>query len=221
VQDDNGHALVCQEWLYTLDRFLCPIQGGASIRLPRGPLIRLQSIQYVDAAGVTQTLDSAEYTVDTFDDPACIYPAYQKVWPQTLPVKNAVQIRYLVGYATPCTANVGANTLTLLGRTATVGDTVSFTNSGGRLPLPLVPRQAYLVIVASGNNITLSDVTLTDAGEGLHFIGEIPPELLSATRLLCGHLYENREATASGQPIVTVPIAYQSLVMQKPIVRII
>ncbi|MBE3101473.1 MAG: phage head-tail connector protein [Firmicutes bacterium] len=62
------------------------------------PLISVDSIQYVDTAGTTQTLDSANYTVDTTLEPGRIIPAYGLTWPSTRDHINAVTLTYQAGY---------------------------------------------------------------------------------------------------------------------------
>ena len=40
----------------------------------------------------------------------------------------------------------------------------------------------------------------------------VPWTVKQAMFLLCGHYYENREATTDGRPITTVPMAYENLI---------
>lgn len=68
------------------------------IYLPRPPFRAMSSIQYVDTAGVTQTLASTEYNLDTVREPARIRPAYGKIWPVTRVQLDAVTLTYTAGY---------------------------------------------------------------------------------------------------------------------------
>ena len=72
----------------------------AIIRPRYSPLVSVTSIQYVDTAGSTQTLDVAEYDVDTTEEPGRVKPAYTKSWPSIRDVINAVTLTYLAGYGT-------------------------------------------------------------------------------------------------------------------------
>lgn len=73
---------------------------ATTIRPRYSPLISINSIQYVDTASSTQTLDAAEYDVDTTEEPGRITPAYTKSWPATRDMMNAVTLTYLAGYGT-------------------------------------------------------------------------------------------------------------------------
>jgi uncharacterized phiE125 gp8 family phage protein len=68
------------------------------IRPPYPPLVSVDSIQYVDTAGSTQTLDSSYYRVDTTNQPGRITEAYGMSWPDIRAVTNAVTITYTAGY---------------------------------------------------------------------------------------------------------------------------
>lgn len=66
------------------------------IKLP--PLQSVISITYVDTDGIEQTLDAAQYQVDTTGDCGRIIPAYGYDWPSTRDQMNAVKIRFVAGY---------------------------------------------------------------------------------------------------------------------------
>jgi|TARA_R100000084_G_scaffold109442_1_gene76894 uncharacterized phiE125 gp8 family phage protein len=68
------------------------------IRLPRPPAISVTSIQYVDTNGATQTWSASDYTVDSQIEPASIVPAYDKDYPDTRDIPNAVTVTYTAGY---------------------------------------------------------------------------------------------------------------------------
>lgn len=71
------------------------------IYLPFPPLIGIDSITYIDQNGVTQTLDSSTYELDTVEEPGEVRPVYGSVWPVVGYAYNAVRIRYRAGYAAP------------------------------------------------------------------------------------------------------------------------
>lgn len=85
-------SLVTQTWDLTLDRF------PETIEVPLPPLQSITSISYVDEEGVTQTMASSDYTVDTKSSPGRIVPAYGTSWPTTREIINAVTVRFVAGY---------------------------------------------------------------------------------------------------------------------------
>lgn len=94
VENYTGRALIEQTFDLKLDSFPC-----WQIDVPRPPLISVTSITYVDTAGDTQTVDAADYQVDTdADQGGRIQPAYLKYWKSTRADLNAVVIRCIAGY---------------------------------------------------------------------------------------------------------------------------
>lgn len=93
----TGRSFATNTWQIKLDSF------PAEIRLMWAPIVSVVSILYLDSAGVSQTLSSANYAVDTHSEPGWILPAYGLDWPETYDTANAVTINYTAGYgaATP------------------------------------------------------------------------------------------------------------------------
>ncbi|QIM48985.1 hypothetical protein G9Q38_07215 [Pusillimonas sp. DMV24BSW_D] len=89
----TGRALMPQTFELGLDGFV------DKIKLPMPPLVSITSLTYVDVAGNVQVLDSADYEVDTYSEPAKIVRPYGTFWPATKCQPNAVMIRYEAGYA--------------------------------------------------------------------------------------------------------------------------
>lgn len=85
-------ALIHSTWVLRLPSFVDPIY------LPRSPVSSVTSVQYVDTAGTTQTLDTAVYEADTYADPGQIRRKYGQVWPQVREQENAVIVTYVAGY---------------------------------------------------------------------------------------------------------------------------
>lgn len=89
-----GRAVMPQKWQVTLDAF------AASIDLQRPPVTAIESIQYVDAAGILRTLPDTEYQfVGASDYTARVVPAYGKAWPDTRSQPEAVRVVFSCGYA--------------------------------------------------------------------------------------------------------------------------
>lgn len=93
VESLTERALITQTWTLKLDEFPC-----WEIKVPRPNLIAVSSITYVDTAGATQTLSSANYLVDASSMPGRITPAYGMSWPSTRCQNNAVTITFTAGY---------------------------------------------------------------------------------------------------------------------------
>lgn len=72
-----------------------------AIRLPRPPLISVDSISYSDLSGVVQTIDPAgSAVVVATGTPGYLSPAYGSPFPWTRPGIAAVTIGYTAGYGT-------------------------------------------------------------------------------------------------------------------------
>ncbi len=77
-----------------LDRF--PLCGPIEINLV--PLVSVEEIRYIDAAGDSQILDPSVYTVQATGKPGLIYRSLGEVWPSTAAVPRAVQIDFTAGH---------------------------------------------------------------------------------------------------------------------------
>lgn len=100
---------------YTLDQFpgrylddaRPPTWRYGIIRLPRPPLISVDTVEYYDTSisvppFVYTTLATTEYQVDTNTEPGRLAPAPFKVWPATSPLAMAaVKVTYTCGYTGP------------------------------------------------------------------------------------------------------------------------
>jgi uncharacterized phiE125 gp8 family phage protein len=87
-----GLGIVAASWKMTLDCF------PTEIRIPMGPVLSIESIAYVDAAGVTQPLYPAGYQWRKGFLEARIMPASGKSWPTTRDQFNAVTVTFIAGY---------------------------------------------------------------------------------------------------------------------------
>lgn len=95
MERNEGLALITQTWTLRFDRF--PHCG--EIQIKKRPVQSITSIKYLDQAGAQQTLTPiVDYQVDTYSFIARIFPAYQKSWPLTQCVVNAVEIEFKAGY---------------------------------------------------------------------------------------------------------------------------
>lgn len=99
AQGFAGRAFISQTWDWTADAF------PDVIELPLAPLVSVTSITYVDSAGVSQTLSSGAYQIDTKSVVPRIAPAYGYSWPGTRDQYNAVTVRFVAGYGAAVTAH--------------------------------------------------------------------------------------------------------------------
>jgi len=95
-------ALIRQGFVMHMDcfpnRWIGELANYRTIKVWRPPLISVTSIDYIDEAGASQTVPSADYKVDTKSAPARIVLNDDKAWPDIDNVPNAVTITYLAGY---------------------------------------------------------------------------------------------------------------------------
>lgn len=104
-EDFLGRAMIEQTFKLRLDEWPC----NATINVPKAPISAIDSIEYVDAAGATQTIPSGDYILDDSSDtaPPRIMPAYGKSWPSARCQPNAITVTFKAGYGT-AGANVPA-----------------------------------------------------------------------------------------------------------------
>lgn len=87
-----GRALIDQTWELALDAF-----PTKEIQIPLPPLIEVLSVKYDDVSGNEQTVDAANYSADSYSEPAWIIPDIGG-WPSSLDAVNSVRIRFRAGY---------------------------------------------------------------------------------------------------------------------------
>jgi len=200
VESDTNRVLLWQRRSLQLDYWPC------RIRIFACPVRAVDSIQYLDRAGVQRTLATSVYRVRTDKAPAEIVLADGQQWPDTADESGAVTVTFQSGYAVPFTANAEADTITFTEYEPTDGQTWRLSNSGGTLPGGLATDRRYFVRNASGSTCQLSltedgaAVNITDQGTGTHFLGVVPGWAMQSMRLLIARLHSDREGTrASAQ----------------------
>lgn len=93
AEQATGRALVTQTWELLLDAF-----PGGDISLGLMPVQSVSSVKYYDLDGVLQTVDAADYSLDADALPGWVRLGYNKSWPSTQGIKNAVIVRFVAGY---------------------------------------------------------------------------------------------------------------------------
>jgi hypothetical protein len=128
-EDYTGRAFVTQSWRLTLDQFpgvglvARPMATAAVwpgwwdwpafwdlVRLPKAPLVSIDSVQYVDSLGATQTIDPSLYQADTESEPGRLRPSYSQTWPAPRLQLASVRVTYTCGYGAAAAVPEGVKT---------------------------------------------------------------------------------------------------------------
>lgn len=90
-------GIVTQTWEVVSE---CFEDDGEGIELPKGNLVAVASVKYIDVNGVEQTLTlTTDYVLDTVSVPGRVRLAYGTYWPSPRSQWDAVKIRYSVGWS--------------------------------------------------------------------------------------------------------------------------
>lgn len=107
AEHETGRRLVTQTWDMFLDAF--PALDG-SIKLHTA-LVKASSVTqlaYLDTAGAQQTVDPADYVLDTHSLPGYLFPAQGLSWPADVADSaNAVRVRVVCGYGAAASVPAG------------------------------------------------------------------------------------------------------------------
>lgn len=93
AEERLNRALMPQALAFGADAF-CTV-----LKVPRPPLIEIDSLKYIDTDGDEQTMPDTGYLVDGFSDPPTISAAPGTSWPSTRAQSGAVVVQYQAGYA--------------------------------------------------------------------------------------------------------------------------
>lgn len=169
--------------------------------LSRPPLQYVSSITYVDTSGVTQTLDTSVYEVVATEKPAEIRLAYGQYWPATRCQEDAVTVTYRAGYLRPFTADATTDALTFASSQPADLEDIFLSTTDNDLPAPLAINTAYDTNGLPGLSCSIraagsgSNINITDAGTGTHFIGVLPEAATQAMLLLITFWWSTRNAS--------------------------
>jgi uncharacterized phiE125 gp8 family phage protein len=95
VEAYTGRQLMPATWELQLDRFP---RGREAILLPHAPALAVDSVEYIDLLGATQTFHESNYIVDVRSEPGRIVPVETAFYPSTALVPGAVTVTYTAGY---------------------------------------------------------------------------------------------------------------------------
>ena len=191
----------------------------SQIDIEWAPLRAVQSIQYLDEAGVLQTLAADQYRVDKFSSPARITPGYDVTWPSTYGVPNAVLVTYTAGMLVPVVADAAADTLTADGHGFADADITQIATIGGVLPTGLSASTNYHVRDSAANTLKLAAtaggaaIDITAAGTVPNVLGRIPKEIEAAMLLMIGDLDQHRGETVTGTLVQEISRGVESLLL--------
>lgn len=90
-----NRLLIEQTWDLYLDEFP---EEDEEIVINKVPVTAITFIKYYDSDGALQTWARTNYDLDHYNEPSRVYPAYGISYPTPRVIKNAVNIRFTVGY---------------------------------------------------------------------------------------------------------------------------
>ncbi|MCM8596648.1 head-tail connector protein [Accumulibacter sp.] len=151
AETQTGRQFVTATWRSVLDAFpgAGPTEGArggafsltpGAILLPRSPVQSVTAIDYLDGAGVWQTMPATDYTVDTAAEPARITPVFGQVWPVTRPQIGAVRVTFVAGYGGAAAVPEGVKSWILLrvGSLYNHREDVALLTRGSLQPMPFL-----------------------------------------------------------------------------------
>jgi uncharacterized phiE125 gp8 family phage protein len=77
------------------------------ILIPRPPLVSISSITYLDFGGVTQTVPTNIYRVDTNREPGRASLEFSQSWPGARQLSNSINVQFVAGYGAASTVPEG------------------------------------------------------------------------------------------------------------------
>lgn len=85
--------LISATWDVYFDKF------EDEMRIFKSPVTSISYVKYYNASNVLTTLDAANYVTDIVSEPARVTLAYGYQWPSEYDRTNAINIRFVSGYA--------------------------------------------------------------------------------------------------------------------------
>lgn len=99
VQNYTGRSLLTQAWRWKIDRF----PNNREVRIPRPPLISITNVVLIDADDVGTNMPSADYDVDTDNEPGLLYINENSAGVTTKTFRG-IRIEYQAGYGSTGTS---------------------------------------------------------------------------------------------------------------------
>lgn len=203
AETQTRKQLIVARWKQVMDRFPGGIYSIQAIQLGRHPVLKVESIQYLDMQGQVQTVDPTTYVIDYVSEPVRITPVFGAIWPIPMPQIGSVWVTYTAGYAAPITFSGSNMTVDSCWPALAAGDAIRLSNTGGNLPAPLAPKTDYFIGTAVSPGVytlTTADgtpVAITGQAVGSCFLGAVPDGIMQWMKLRLASIYANpEEATA-------------------------
>lgn len=95
-EHEIGRAIITQTWERVLDAF--PDDDDILLGMP--PVQSIESVKYIDTAGVERTASGASYLLDDKDQ-GWVILANGSTWPDIADTANAVRVRFVSGWTAP------------------------------------------------------------------------------------------------------------------------
>lgn len=96
VEEEYDLSLTAETWELLLDEF-----PKKTIEIYLWPVASITSVKYTDGDGDTQEITNTYWDEDLAGKPARIYPVDSYTWPDVKDTVNAVQVRFVTGFASP------------------------------------------------------------------------------------------------------------------------
>lgn len=93
AEDRTGRVFITQTWEQVLDAF-----PTSELEIGMLPIQSITSVKYYDSDGALQTIDAADYVLDTDTLPGWVIPASGVSWPSTYDAAQAAIVRFVAGY---------------------------------------------------------------------------------------------------------------------------
>lgn len=196
-----------------------------ALRMP--PVVSVSSVQYIDDNGALQTMDSADYVLDTFPMLPFVRLAYGESWPSIRDERHAVRVQYKTGY-TPIALEAAKTISAITQATPGVVTSAAHGYSDGDLILLDVAGMTELddlyyrvyakttdtfQLAKLTNDGGISTVAYTNfaSGTATRVQSTVPELVRSAIFLLIGHWTNYQTRLEAGNFITRVPVAIEQL----------
>ena len=197
------------------------------ITLQRPEVVEVESIKYLDYAGIVQTIDHSLYELDTYDCQGVIRPALDTYWPTPRTEPNAVRVQYTSGYGVipldeaktvTAASNATPGTFTANGHGFVNGDVIMMAATG----MTEIDGKVYAIYNKSTNTFQLANLYRTaglstasygtfTAGTAQKVMVDVPPAIIDAIINIIGHWTNYQAQIENGSHISQVPSAIRRI----------
>jgi len=210
--------------------------GNRRIFLPFPNLLSVDSVKYIDYAGIEQTVDVANYISDTYSKQLpYVRPTYGQTWPSARYEDNAVRIKYFSGYdvraiggskTVTIATNATPGVFTCAGHGYDNGDVVRMAATG----MTQINDNSYRIINKATDTFQLADLSNTYGISTIDYgvmatcsvqevVIDVPQLFNEAMMLLIGFWMNNQPQSENGILMSRVPYAVRDLFDKYSIVR--